>query len=132
MIRRPPRSTLFPYTTLFRSQCFQALAHQRLVALGAQPRQALPLQGLGVGGDFEDLDRVIVVAQIVVYAHDDAAARFDVALELRRRAGDLTLEPAAFDALHHTAHRLDLGEQRFGFALELVGERLEVVRAAQW
>src|SRR2546430_17727838 len=24
MIRRPPRSTLFPYTTLFRSQYFQA------------------------------------------------------------------------------------------------------------
>src|SRR3712207_9362587 len=23
MIRRPPRSTLFPYTTLFRSKCFQ-------------------------------------------------------------------------------------------------------------
>src|SRR3989475_7585878 len=22
MIRRPPRSTLFPYTTLFRSECF--------------------------------------------------------------------------------------------------------------
>src|SRR2546430_5867572 len=28
MIRRPPRSTLFPYTTLFRSD--QALAHDRL------------------------------------------------------------------------------------------------------
>src|SRR5438034_5783317 len=28
MIRRPPRSTLFPYTTLFRSQ---AVEHQRLV-----------------------------------------------------------------------------------------------------
>src|SRR5207302_8084771 len=25
MIRRPPRSTLFPYTTLFRSQCCQDL-----------------------------------------------------------------------------------------------------------
>src|SRR3712207_7220110 len=25
MIRRPPRSTLFPYTTLFRSDCFVAL-----------------------------------------------------------------------------------------------------------
>src|SRR2546422_1227634 len=25
MIRRPPRSTLFPYTTLFRSQCGHAL-----------------------------------------------------------------------------------------------------------
>src|SRR5207248_7138234 len=33
MIRRPPRSTLFPYTTLFRS-CFQALRSVR--------RQALP------------------------------------------------------------------------------------------
>src|SRR3712207_7059085 len=26
MIRRPPRSTLFPYTTLFRSQSFRRLA----------------------------------------------------------------------------------------------------------
>src|SRR3712207_7621186 len=27
MIRRPPRSTLFPYTTLFRSRDLEALAH---------------------------------------------------------------------------------------------------------
>src|SRR5260221_3112474 len=27
MIRRPPRSTLFPYTTLFRSRCARANAH---------------------------------------------------------------------------------------------------------
>src|SRR5258705_4997306 len=29
MIRRPPRSTLFPYTTLFRSQDFRALLAER-------------------------------------------------------------------------------------------------------
>src|SRR2546426_9836555 len=29
MIRRPPRSTLFPYTTLFRSAAFHLLAHVR-------------------------------------------------------------------------------------------------------
>src|SRR5256885_7222513 len=29
MIRRPPRSTLFPYTTLFRSRVFQALREIR-------------------------------------------------------------------------------------------------------
>src|SRR2546430_16297777 len=29
MIRRPPRSTLFPYTTLFRSEWRQALFHGR-------------------------------------------------------------------------------------------------------
>src|SRR3712207_8666093 len=27
MIRRPPRSTLFPYTTLFRSRCRRRAAH---------------------------------------------------------------------------------------------------------
>src|SRR2546429_1621115 len=32
MIRRPPRSTLFPYTTLFRSQYARALAEQRSLA----------------------------------------------------------------------------------------------------
>src|SRR2546426_4459446 len=34
MIRRPPRSTLFPYTTLFRSPAADVLA--RLVALGVR------------------------------------------------------------------------------------------------
>src|SRR2546429_164227 len=38
MIRRPPRSTLFPYTTLFRSRCD---AEQIIVTSGAQ--QALDL-----------------------------------------------------------------------------------------
>src|SRR3712207_9011494 len=31
MIRRPPRSTLFPYTTLFRSQVLQAGPHKLLL-----------------------------------------------------------------------------------------------------
>src|SRR5258706_6390219 len=35
MIRRPPRSTLFPYTTLFRSQILQ-LAHDRVLARAVQ------------------------------------------------------------------------------------------------
>src|SRR5687768_18354795 len=36
MIRRPPRSTLFPYTTLFRSQAaFQRRARPRLAAQAA-------------------------------------------------------------------------------------------------
>src|SRR2546429_6734493 len=46
MIRRPPRSTLFPYTTLFRSaaQCVQpTLAHQ---PLGIVPHEEI----LGPGG----------------------------------------------------------------------------------
>src|SRR2546427_5510374 len=37
MIRRPPRSTLFPYTTLFRSSEGNAEVVKRLLASGANP-----------------------------------------------------------------------------------------------
>src|SRR2546426_8452762 len=42
MIRRPPRSTLFPYTTLFRSRDARALARKLLVdvAGGGDPAAA--------------------------------------------------------------------------------------------
>src|SRR3712207_8075011 len=32
MIRRPPRSTLFPYTTLFRSRLLPRVAHERVAS----------------------------------------------------------------------------------------------------
>src|SRR3989454_9842993 len=65
MIRRPPRSTLFPYTTLFRSveadrrAQHPVLAHASRLALaqqhavGAEDRRE-PLLG-GVGGDLPDV-----------------------------------------------------------------------------
>src|SRR5256886_13369667 len=45
MIRRPPRSTLFPYTTLFRSLCrlfppYQFQLHHRGEALAVMGREA--------------------------------------------------------------------------------------------
>src|SRR3712207_7416648 len=48
MIRRPPRSTLFPYTTLFRSAC--AVAHLQLLAL-LHLLHVDRLQGLHRGAD---------------------------------------------------------------------------------
>src|SRR5258706_1850103 len=38
MIRRPPRSTLFPYTTLFRSIAETALANLLIATAGGEPR----------------------------------------------------------------------------------------------
>src|SRR5262245_64674926 len=38
MIRRPPRSTLFPYTTLFRSEVVEAAQHRHAPDSGAQIR----------------------------------------------------------------------------------------------
>src|SRR5437868_9949504 len=38
MLRRPPRSTLFPYTTLFRSRAGGVIDHDDLVVIGAHHR----------------------------------------------------------------------------------------------
>src|SRR5256885_11197854 len=43
MIRRPPRSTLFPYTTLFRSLAFRGASY---VPIDARP--SLPVLGLSI------------------------------------------------------------------------------------
>src|SRR5690349_22402715 len=40
MIRRPPRSTLFPYTTLFRSRDHRAAAHRDVGGRGGARRRA--------------------------------------------------------------------------------------------
>src|SRR2546430_14032132 len=59
MIRRPPRSTLFPYTTLFRSRGDVVLSNagwqdyalsdgQDLLAIGEMQRPSLALGGLGM------------------------------------------------------------------------------------
>src|SRR5689334_24573295 len=46
MIRRPPRSTLFPYTTLFRSEVGQAdVQRERRVALDEPGQQPQALAG---------------------------------------------------------------------------------------
>src|SRR5258707_3041240 len=47
MIRRPPRSTLFPYTTLFRSRDHHV--HGKL-ARGPPARQQLHAVGIGIHG----------------------------------------------------------------------------------
>src|SRR2546427_6531060 len=42
MIRRPPRSTLFPYTTLFRSRsCEESMDHQHFALFGQAIRHAV-------------------------------------------------------------------------------------------
>src|SRR2546430_11802869 len=45
MIRRPPRSTLFPYTTLFRSHQVPMFAH---AAVAIIPLQLDPMRGVGI------------------------------------------------------------------------------------
>src|SRR3712207_7719840 len=60
MIRRPPRSTLFPYTTLFRSQpeVLRPLPDRRAAGGTRHRHEAPPLRAVGVlTGPLADIDR---------------------------------------------------------------------------
>src|SRR5256885_10142505 len=55
MIRRPPRSTLFPYTTLFRSLGATPVIDKAIErALVAQPYSAIPLGVTVISGTIAD------------------------------------------------------------------------------
>src|SRR2546430_4715345 len=66
MIRRPPRSTLFPYTTLFRSFHWRRRLTEVVCGRGGSraPRRAPPLPALSTGEEDDlvrdDLGRVLL------------------------------------------------------------------------
>src|SRR3712207_7820475 len=69
MIRRPPRSTLFPYTTLFRS--FGELADPgRRPARGIRPRTAAELAFVGLGPAAEAFLRGAAAAGTLRLEHE--------------------------------------------------------------
>src|SRR2546429_4652536 len=60
MIRRPPRSTLFPYTTLFRSRVSWKEAR---LALAREPGSVTPVVGATLGSVEEAGERLAVCAR---------------------------------------------------------------------
>src|SRR2546422_5079147 len=92
MIRRPPRSTLFPYTTLFRS-----MTRQRAVEKSALVARCVPLlaDAMPWVGHFQIRNRGTIGGSL---AHADpaaevaaGAARLDDRLTVRGPAGTPTL-----------------------------------------
>src|SRR3989441_10550980 len=73
MIRRPPRSTLFPYTTLFRS-CAAFLLHARsaLVAIATLPLGILVslavTRWLGINGNIMSLGGIAIAIGAMIDA----------------------------------------------------------------
>src|SRR3712207_2791956 len=57
MIRRPPRSTLFPYTTLFRSELEGAVTQPREHVLAAMRDLLQPVEGQEAAGALDRVDR---------------------------------------------------------------------------
>src|SRR3989454_10613120 len=82
MIRRPPRSTLFPYTTLFRSRHLRA-AHVEELAVQPEARERLPGRRFGLR------DLVFVMRKDQIDAAGVEVERFGAATlpDLRERHG---------------------------------------------
>src|SRR5438034_2490464 len=63
MIRRPPRSTLFPYTTLFRSQLFRGYGYTPYFVEGSDPEEMHQLMASTLDAIMEDIQRIKVDAR---------------------------------------------------------------------
>src|SRR3712207_9156801 len=77
MIRRPPRSTLFPYTTLFRSLELLAARDDRGVALllGLDPDVLLAGHGAAVAHQVRGRHRDVLGGDVAVAARGEGGAR---------------------------------------------------------
>src|SRR3989441_12448094 len=91
MIRRPPRSTLFPYTTLFRSR-----AAESLLPLGVCCELALVVGPDGVARQVrvacEDVGAYVGEAGLRAYGRHAVAGRVKLAAELSPRSEEHTSE----------------------------------------
>src|SRR5690348_17733570 len=63
MIRRPPRSTLFPYTTLFRSAAGEVQAGAAVGGDAGEAVVAVAVAEVVAGGDREDREAGLKVAR---------------------------------------------------------------------
>src|SRR2546430_12644437 len=95
MIRRPPRSTLFPYTTLFRSKEREEAAQEGLELTAREAEQRV--RRAGRGAEREEL--LAALEELAAWYRDvvAAAARAEPALAHADPTGELfegcTLEP---------------------------------------
>src|SRR2546425_5349723 len=81
MIRRPPRSTLFPYTTLFRSVHAQR-AHRGIRGLEPDPAARLAIELLDRRARAVDQrHHGLAVVGLVALVHDDEVTVLDVLVD---------------------------------------------------
>src|SRR3712207_1408929 len=77
MIRRPPRSTLFPYTTLFRSDDWRQRIPERLAALAQAWRDDAAWTGMTAAGGVDlpgDVAGVVALDELTIHGWDLARA----------------------------------------------------------
>src|SRR2546422_476458 len=116
MIRRPPRSTLFPYTTLFRSQTQVLAAHRNVLGKAGETAHRLGARGVEEVKDVE----TVLGRDLVAYAgHDAVVVR-----------GQSVLEVEVLHASRQVRQR-DVFEQAQGSRVERRGNHVAGKRLAR-
>src|SRR6266404_1842272 len=109
----------------------EARARPCLIARRLERAYARRLPLLERGIDAQQVDRRLVAHLILVDADHHLLAAIELALEMIRRLGDLLLWEAELDRADDPAHRVDLPDVLFGFALDARRQRLDGVAAAE-
>src|SRR5574341_2374870 len=143
MIRRPPRSTLFPYTTLFRSAWFGTRHVLKDIELAIQPKAVTAIIGPSVGGKstfvrclnrmHEVVPGATVTGQVLLNGEDLYAPGVD-AVEVRRKIGMVFQKPNPFPTMSvfdNVAAGLRLNGLRIRATLQEAVERA-LRHAALW
>src|SRR2546430_15690068 len=109
MIRRPPRSTLFPYTTLFRSRALTEPANLGYI------KNVLGLTELVIPGEesrnkqLREIQQLLASAPIVISMNASGAAHVGPAENERNLS---SRNAAASDVILSDSERPQLGQQR--------------------
>src|SRR3989449_3820731 len=92
MIRRPPRSTLFPYTTLFRSPALPNCAEFALLYFALQKIGAIPIAAL-VTHRYAEINQFVKLSGASTCVYPERQGDFEFGPMVRRGGGGETLLP---------------------------------------
>src|SRR5688572_33269090 len=99
MIRRPPRSTLFPYTTLFRSVAMMAGGPSELLTFdrAGKPLGRVPIPPISALNELLRLEGDDLLFRSGSYTRPSMWYRYDAATKKVTPAALKTVTPAKFD-----------------------------------
>src|SRR5256884_9517528 len=115
MIRRPPRSTLFPYTTLFRSLVLQGLGRVERLVARQSTQSTLLVHARPEPAALDELETVVRRTGLEIERQASRRENVDLGIEFTLRGPKRLHDEVMIALLHHPGVRpVSTGEGRGG------------------